>query len=260
MMVINNQEIIKWIQEVSELTQPKKIIYIDGSEEQLEELRAEAVSIGEMIKLNEEKLPGCYLYRSAEDDVAREESKTFICSRNKSDAGYTNNWMDPSGMYEKLNKLFHGCMKDRTMYVIPYSMAIPGSRFAKYGIELTDSLYVVLNMAIMAYIGNCTTEHLNSVGLDFTKGLHSIETLCKEKRYIAHFPEDNTIYSINSGYGGNALLGRKCFALRIASYLGMKEDWLAEHMLIVGIERQDKEIFYIAAAFPSSCGKTNLLC
>ena len=210
-----------------------------------------------MIKLNEKLLPGCYLHRTAVNDVARVEGRTFICTRKKEDAGNINNWMDPKECYTKLTKLYTGSMTGKTMYVIPYSMSIVGSPFAKYGIELTDSIYVVLNMLIMTRVGN---DVLDALGDDtgFIKGLHAKADLDEENRYICHFPEDNTIWSINSGYGGNVLLGKKCFALRIASYLGRKEGWMAEHMLILGIETPEGELKYISAAFPSACGKTNL--
>ena len=227
MALTSNKSVLKWVDEMVALTKPDKVVWIDGSEEQLEALRAEACSTGEMIKLNEEKLPGCYLHRSAVNDVARVEGRTFICTRKEEDAGPTNNWMDPKEAYEKLGKLFDGAMKGRTMYVIPYCMAHVGSPFAKVGIELTDSIYVVLSMAIMTRIGQKVLDFLGDSD-DFVKGLHSKKDLCEEDRYIVHFPEDNTIMSVNSGYGGNVLLGKKCFALRIASYLGKKEGWMAE--------------------------------
>ena len=239
------------------MTQPDKIVWIDGSEAQAEELRKEACSTGELIKLNEELLPNCYLHRTALNDVARVENRTFICTTKQEDAGNINNWMAPAECYAKLTKLFTGSMKGKTMYVIPYSMGIVGSDFAKYGIELTDSIYVVLNMLIMTRVGNNVLEALGG-SPDFIKGLHAKADLDEENRYICHFPEDNTIWSVNSGYGGNVLLGKKCFALRIASYLGRKEGWMAEHMLILGIEFPNGEIKYITAAFPSACGKTNL--
>ena len=252
-----NKHVLSWIDEMAALTQPDKIVWIDGSEEQAEALRAEACSTGEMIKLNQEKLPGCYLHRTAVNDVARVEGRTFICTSKKEDAGNINNWMDPGECYEKLSKLYRGSMKGRTMYVIPYSMGIVGSDFAKYGIELTDSIYVVLNMLIMTRVG---TNVLEALGDDagFIKGLHAKADLDEENRYICHFPEDNTIWSVNSGYGGNVLLGKKCFALRIASFLGRLEGWMAEHMLILGVEYPNGEVKYISAAFPSACGKTNL--
>ncbi len=252
-----NKHVLSWIEEMAALTCPDKIVWIDGSEEQAEALRREACSTGEMIKLNEEKLPGCYLHRTAVNDVARVEDRTFICTTRKEDAGNINNWMAPAEAYEKLGKLFKGAMKGRTMYVIPYSMGIVGSSFSKIGYELTDSIYVVLNMLIMTRVG---TDVIKAHGdsPDFVKGLHAKADLDEKNRYIVHFPEDNTIWSVNSGYGGNVLLGKKCFALRIASWLGRKEGWMAEHMLILGIEKPDGETRYICAAFPSACGKTNL--
>ncbi|MBE6616842.1 MAG: phosphoenolpyruvate carboxykinase (GTP) [Ruminococcaceae bacterium] len=252
-----NKHVMSWVEEMAALTTPDKIVWIDGTEEQAEALRAEACSTGEMIKLNEEKLPGCYLHHTAINDVARVENRTFICTSKKEDAGNINNWMDPKECYEKLGKLYKGSMKGRTMYVIPYSMGIVGSDFAKYGIELTDSIYVVLNMLIMTRVGTNVLEALGE-SADYIKGLHAKADLDEENRYIVHFPEDNTIWSVNSGYGGNVLLGKKCFALRIASYLGRKEGWMAEHMLILGVEYPNGEVKYISAAFPSACGKTNL--
>ena len=252
-----NKYILDWVNDMAAMTQPDKIVWIDGSDEQAEALRAEACSTGEIIKLNEELLPNCYLHRTAVNDVARVEGRTFICTSKKEDAGNINNWMDPKECYAKLTKLYTGSMKGRTMYVIPYSMSIVGSPFAKYGIELTDSIYVVLNMLIMTRVGNDVLEALGD-SADFIKGLHSKAQLDEENRYICHFPEDNTIWSVNSGYGGNVLLGKKCFALRIASYLGRKEGWMAEHMLILGVEYPDGDTKYVCAAFPSACGKTNL--
>ena len=252
-----NKYVLDWINDMAAMTQPDKIVWIDGSEAQAEALRAEACSTGEMIKLNQELLPNCYLHRTAVNDVARVEGRTFICTSKKEDAGNINNWMDPKECYAKLTKLYTGSMKGRTMYVIPYSMSIVGSPFAKYGIELTDSIYVVLNMLIMTRVGTNVLEALGESG-DFIKGLHARADIDEENRYICHFPEDNTIWSVNSGYGGNVLLGKKCFALRIASYLGRKEGWMAEHMLILGVEYPDGDTKYICAAFPSACGKTNL--
>ena len=252
-----NKFVLNWIDEMAAMTCPDKIVWIDGTEEQAEALRAEACSTGEMFKLNEELLPNCYLHRTAVNDVARVEGRTFICTSKKEDAGNINNWMAPAECYAKLSKLYKGSMKGRTMYVIPYSMSIVGSPFAKYGIELTDSIYVVLNMLIMTRVGTNVLEALGESG-DFIKGLHARADIDEENRYICHFPEDNTIWSVNSGYGGNVLLGKKCFALRIASYLGRKEGWMAEHMLILGVEYPDGETKYICAAFPSACGKTNL--
>ena len=253
----NNKYVLDWVNEMAALTTPDKIVWIDGSEEQTDALRKEAVSTGEIIELNQEKLPGCYLHRTSINDVARVEGRTFICTKKKEDVGATNNWMESGECYEKLGKLFRGSMKGRTMYVIPYSMGVVGSDFAKTGIELTDSIYVVLNMLIMTRAGQYVLDNLGNRS-DFIKGLHSKAQLDEENRYICHFPEDNTIWSINSCYGGNVLLGKKCFALRIASYLGRKEGWLAEHMLILGVEYPNGEIHYVSAAFPSACGKTNL--
>ena len=252
-----NRFVNEWIREMAAMTQPARILWIDGSEAPAEELRAEACSTGEMIKLNEELLPGCYLHRSAVNDVARVEGRTFICTPTKEEAGPINNWMDPAECYATLSKIYQGSMKGRTMYVIPYSMGVPGSPFSKIGVELTDSIYVVLSMIIMTRVGSAVMEALGD-SPEFIKGLHAKADLDEEKRYICHFPQDNTIWSVNSGYGGNVLLGKKCFALRIASYLGRKEGWMAEHMLILGIEFPGGEVKYICAAFPSACGKTNL--
>ncbi|MBO5357282.1 MAG: phosphoenolpyruvate carboxykinase (GTP), partial [Clostridia bacterium] len=249
--------ILDWIEEMAEMVNPDKIVWIDGSEEQTQALRDEACSTGELEKLNEEILPNCYLHRTAINDVARVEGRTFICTRTKEDAGNINNWMDPKECYEKLSKLYKNSYKGRTMYVIPYAMGQVGSSFAKYGIELTDSIYVVLNMLIMTRAGKHVAEAMGD-GEGFIKGLHARCDIDEENRYICHFPEDNTIWSVNSGYGGNVLLGKKCFALRIASYLGRKEGWMAEHMLILGVEYPNGDTKYISAAFPSACGKTNL--
>ena len=255
--VTSNKYVNAWIAEMADMVKPSDIILIDGSEEQAEALRKQALASGELIKLNEEKLPNCYLHRTAVNDVARVENRTFICTRKKEDAGNINNWMDPKECYAKLSKLFAGSYKGKPMYVIPYSMSVVGSDFAKYGIELTDSIYVVLNMLIMTRVGLNVLEALGDSD-NFIKGLHACANVDEENRYICHFPEDNTIWSVNSAYGGNVLLGKKCFALRIASYLGRKEGWMAEHMLILGIESPDGDIKYITAAFPSACGKTNL--
>ncbi|MBR6796138.1 MAG: phosphoenolpyruvate carboxykinase (GTP) [Clostridia bacterium] len=252
-----NKKLNAWIQEMAELTQPDKIVLIDGSDEQIEALRAEACATGEMFKLNQEKLPGCYLHRTAVNDVARVEDRTFICTSKEEDAGPNNHWMAPADCYAKLGKLYKNCNRGKTMYVIPYSMGVVGSEFAKNGIELTDSIYVVLNMIIMTRVGTAVLDAMGEDG-DFIKGLHSRANMDENEKYICHFPEDNTIWSINSGYGGNVLLGKKCFALRIASYLGKNEGWMAEHMLILGIETPEGEVKYVAAAFPSACGKTNL--
>ena len=250
-----NKYVLDWIEDMAKLTNPDKIVWITADEEQLEALRGEACSTGELTKLNEELLPNCYLHRTAVNDVARVEARTFICTRKKEDAGNINNWIDPVECYERLTKLYRNSMVGRTMYVIPYAMGQLGSEFAKYGVELTDSIYVVLNMVIMTRAGRNVGKYLDE---SFIKGLHSKATLDPDNRYICHFPEDNTIWSVNSGYGGNVLLGKKCFALRIASYLGRKEGWMAEHMLILGLQSPDGIIKYVAAAFPSACGKTNL--
>ena len=252
-----NKHVLKFVEESAALCKPDQIVWIDGSQSQQDELTAQALKTGELIKLNEELLPGCYLHRTAVNDVARVEHRTFICSRKKEDAGPTNNWMDPKEAYKLLNGIYDGSMKGRTMYVIPFSMGAVGSPFAKIGIELTDSIYVVMNMIIMTRVGKKVLDTLGN-SADFVHGLHARADIDEEKRYICQFPEDNTIMSVNSGYGGNVLLGKKCFALRIASYQGKNEGWMAEHMLILGIENPKGEVRYLAAAFPSACGKTNL--
>ena len=246
-----------WVKKMAALCQPDKIVWIDGSLEQKKKLEEEAVVSGELIRLNTEVLPGCFLHRTAPNDVARTEHLTYICTRRKHDAGPTNNWMPPKRAYAKARSYFKGAMKGRTMYVIPFSMGPVGSQFSKIGVELTDSIYVVLNMLIMTRAGNAVLRQLE-IEDNFIKCLHSKADLDINKRLILHFPEDNTIWSVGSGYGGNVLLGKKCLSLRIASYLGKKEHWLAEHMLIMGIEEPNGHIEYIAAAFPSACGKTNL--
>ena len=256
MALTNNRYITDWVEEQAKLCKPDQIVWIDGSEEQLAEIRAEGFATGELIKLNEELLPGCVYHRSALNDVARVEARTFICCEKQEDAGPTNNWMDPQEMRALLRGIYDGCMRGRTMYVIPYAMGIVGSPFAKYGIELTDSIYVVVSMAIMTRVGTNVYDAIQ--GDDYIKGLHAKAELDEKKRYIVHFPQDNTIMSVNSGYGGNVLLGKKCFALRIASCLGRDEGWLAEHMLILGVENPQGEVRYVCGAFPSACGKTNL--
>ncbi len=253
----NNKSVLAWLDEMKELVTPDEVVWIDGSEEQLESLRKQACETGEMIQLNQEKLPGCYLHRTAINDVARVEGRTFICSRKEEDAGPTNHWMEPQGAYKMLFNIARGSYKGRTMYVIPYSMGPIGSPLAKIGLEVTDSIYVVLNMAIMTRVGQAVLDVLGD-SEDWVKGLHCKCNIEEENRYICHFPEDNYIISVNSGYGGNVLLGKKCFALRIASYLGKNEGWMAEHMLILGIENPQGEVKYVTAAFPSACGKTNL--
>ncbi len=253
----SNKAVNQWVEEMAKLTKPDNIVWLDGSEEEKQRLTKEALSTRELIELDQEKLPGCVYHRTAVNDVARVEHLTFICTSRKEDAGPNNNWMSPREAYDKLGKLFDGSMKGRTMYVIPYIMGPAGSPFSKVGVELTDSIYVVLNMRIMTRMGKIAMDQLGDSG-DFVKGLHSKGELDPEKRFICHFPEDNTIWSIGSGYGGNVLLGKKCFSLRIASYMGKQEGWMAEHMLILGLEDPKGEVSYIAAAFPSACGKTNL--
>lgn len=252
-----NKAVSLWLDEMVKLCKPDEVVLIDGSEEQLEKLRKEAESTKEIIRLNQEKLPGCFLHRTDPNDVARVEDRTFICTTKKEDAGPTNNWMAPDEMKAMLREIYDGSMKGRTMYVIPYSMGAIGSEFSKIGIELTDSIYVVLNMVIMTRVGEAVVKEMGD-SADFIRGLHSKAELDPEKRYIVHFPEENAIWSVNSGYGGNVLLGKKCFALRIASHLGRREGWMAEHMLILGVQNPKGEVKYIAGAFPSACGKTNL--
>ncbi len=247
----------EWIDKMAKMCQPDNIVLIDGSKEQKAALTEEGCQTGEIQMLNQKVLPGCVYHKTAANDVARVEHLTFICTPLKDDAGPTNNWMSPEEGYRKAGEYFKGSMKGRTMYVIPFSMGPVGSSFSKIGVELTDSIYVVLNMLIMTRVGDNVLEALGTAG-DFTKCLHSKAQLDIEKRLILHFPEDNTIWSVNSGYGGNVLLGKKCLALRIASHLARKEMWMAEHMLILGIEEPNGRIEYVAAAFPSACGKTNL--
>ena len=262
-VLTKNPNVIKWVDEMVALTKPDQVIWIDGSKEQLDELTNEVCSLPDgnkdkMYRLNPEKLPGCLYHRTLPNDVARVEDRTFICCREKKDAGPTNNWMDPKEMKAMLTPMYDGVMKGRTMYVIPYSMGPIGSSLAKVGVELTDSIYVVLNMNIMTRMGADAFKNLGDTSNDFVRGLHSKADVDPEKRYIVQFPEENTIWSINSAYGGNVLLGKKCFALRIASYQGKNEGWMAEHMLILGDKKPDGEMRYITAAFPSACGKTNL--
>ena len=256
----NNKKVLQFVEESAAIATPDQIVWIDGSEEQRAALKEEAVRTGELIRLNQEKLPDCYLHRTKPNDVARVEDRTFICCRNEEDAMPHSivKWMDPKKAYDLAYGIAKGKMKGKTMYVIPYSMGVVGSPFSKIGVEVTDSIYVVLNMMIMTRVGKMCFDQLGADG-NFVKGFHCSCDIDPEKRYIMHFPEDNTIISVNSGYGGNVLLGKKCFALRIATYLGKNEGWMAEHMLILGCKRpQDKETKYIAAAFPSACGKTNL--
>lgn len=255
---MTNTHVKQWVEEVAQLTQPDQIYWVDGSLEEKERLENEIIASGDMIRLNQEKWPGCLYHRTAENDVARVENRTFICCEKKEDAGPTNNWADPKEMYAKLGELFKGSMKGRTMYVIPYIMGPAGSPHSKVGVECTDSIYVVLNMRIMTRMGNIAWKQLGDSN-EFVRGLHSKAQVDPENRYIVHFPQDNTIWSINSAYGGNVLLGKKCFALRIASNLARNENWMAEHMLILGVENTETgETKYITGAFPSACGKTNL--
>ena len=251
-----HEGVLAWVEEMAALCQPDQIVWIDGSEAEKERLTQQAVDSGVLIKLNQTKLPGCYLARSNPNDVARVEDCTFICTRTPDAAGPTNNWFAPAAMYEKLYDLCRGAMKGRTMYVVPYLMGIPGSAFAKVGVELTDSIYVVLSMRIMTRMGQVAWDQLGTDG-KYTKGLHTMLDINPERRFIAHFPQDNTIISVGSNYGGNVLLGKKCLALRLGSYLGRIENWMAEHMLILGVESPTGEKTYVAAAFPSACGKTN---
>jgi len=239
------------------MCQPDDIYWCDGSEEQKDNLTSVALKSGDLIALNQEKLPGCYLHRSALNDVARTENLTYVCTEQREDAGPNNNWMAPAESYDKLAKIFSGAMRGRTLYVIPFLMGPASSSFSKVGIQITDSVYVVLNMRLMTRMGQIALDHLGDSD-DFTRCLHSKADLDIERRFICHYPQDNTIWSVGSGYGGNALLAKKCLALRIASKLGQKEGWLAEHMLVVGVENPEGEVHYICGAFPSACGKTNL--
>ena len=253
-----HKELAKWVRECAELCKPDRVIWINGSELEKNRLEKEAFKTGELIQLNQKKLPGCSYHRTAINDVARTENLTYICTKKKRNAGPTNNWMTPEEGYRQAGEIFKNSMRGRTMYVIPFSMGPIGSPFSKIGVELTDSLYVVLNMRNMTRMGKQVLDHLEKTNGEFTKCLHGKAELDVKRRLILHFPEDNTIWSVGSGYGGNVLLGKKCLALRIASALGKKEGWLAEHMLIMGIEDPTGYIGYIAAAFPSACGKTNL--
>jgi len=251
-----NTHLLGWIDEAAKLTKPEKIVWCDGSDEEHKRFTEIALAEGAIEPLNQDKLPGCYYSRSNPNDVARVEHLTFICTPTKDEAGPTNNWLAPDEAYKKMSGLFDGAMKGRTMYVIPYVMGPVGSPMSKVGIELTDSIYVVLNMRIMTRMGKAALEMLGNTN-DFNRGLHSTLDINPDRRMICHFPQDNTIWSVGSGYGGNVLLGKKCLALRIGSYLGKKEGWLAEHMLILGVESPKGETHYVAAAFPSACGKTN---
>jgi phosphoenolpyruvate carboxykinase (GTP) len=256
MIPTNHEGVRNWVTEMAKLCQPDQIHWCDGSEAEKEQLTQQAIDKGILIKLNQKKLPGCYYHRSNPNDVARVEECTFICTRTQDEAGPTNNWRAPEAEYEKLYALCRGAMKGRTMYVVPYLMGPPGSPLTKVGVEITDSIYVVLSMRIMTRMGKVAWDQLGEHGT-FTKGLHSMLDVNPERRFIAHFPQDNTIISVGSNYGGNVLLGKKCLALRLGSYLGRDEGWMAEHMLILGVESPQGEKTFVAAAFPSACGKTN---
>jgi phosphoenolpyruvate carboxykinase (GTP) len=251
-----NHHLMQWVEQTAQLTKPDQVVWCDGSEEERHRLTEEAVAKGILIPLDQHKHPSSYLHRSNPNDVARVEQLTFICTPTREEAGPTNNWMPPGEAYKKLGALFDGSMKGRTMYVVPYVMGPVGSHHSKIGVELTDSIYVVLNMRIMTRMGRPALHMLHDSN-DFNRGLHSTLDIDPERRFICHFPQDNTIWSVGSGYGGNVLLGKKCLALRIGSYLGRNEGWLAEHMLILGVESPEGEMTYVAAAFPSACGKTN---
>ncbi len=252
----SNPALLAWVQEMVNLCEPKEVFWCNGSPEETKALTEQAVSQGVLIRLNQQKLPGCYYHRSNPNDVARVEQSTYICTVDEEQAGPTNNWMAPKQMYQKLRGYCAGAMRGRTMYVIPYLMGPPGSPLAKVGIELTDSIYVALSMGVMTRMGELACQQLGNSD-EFNRGLHCMLDINPERRYIAHFPQDNAIISVGSNYGGNVLLGKKCLALRIGSYLGRQEGWLAEHMLILCIESPAGEKTYVAAAFPSACGKTN---
>ena len=251
-----NSHVRRWVEETAALCAPERIFWCDGSEAEKNALTAEAVAKGILIKLDQARWPGCYYHRSNPNDVARVEQLTFICTPSRQEAGPTNNWAAPAVMYEKLRGLSRGAMEGRTLYVVPYLMGPPGSPLTKVGVEITDSIYVVLNMRIMTRMGNVAYQQLGEYN-DFNRGLHCMLDVNPERRYVCHFPQDNTIISVGSAYGGNVLLGKKCLALRIGSWMGRTEGWFAEHMLILGVESPTGEKTYVAAAFPSACGKTN---
>ena len=256
-MNTTNKELQNWVDQVAQLTSPAEVHWCDGSNQEYQNFIVQMLDSGDLLKLNHETFPNCYLHRSDQTDVARVEHLTFICTSKQKDAGPNNNWMDPDEAHSKLDNLFKDCMSGRTMYIIPYCMGPIDSVFSRCGVEITDSPYVVANMFLMTRMGTTALKRIEAEN-KFVKGIHSIGDLNPEKRFIMHFPEELTIRSIGSGYGGNALLGKKCHALRIASWQALQEKWLAEHMLIVEIENPEGDKFYIAAAFPSACGKTNL--
>jgi phosphoenolpyruvate carboxykinase (GTP) len=253
---VSNPHVRRWIEECVELCKPDHVVYCDGSVEERQRLFEQGVRDGTFIKLNQEKLPGCYLHRSNPNDVARSEHLTFICTPSPDMVGVTNNWMEAKAAYGKLRPMLDGCMRGRTMYVIPFVMGPVGSPLAKVGVQLSDSLYVAVSMGIMTRMGEVAWRQLGGSD-DFTRCLHSLLDVNPERRFVCHFPLDNTIWSVGSGYGGNALLGKKCLALRIASFLGHQQEWMAEHMLLLGATAPDGERTYVAGAFPSACGKTN---
>ncbi len=256
-MPTGNAFVDRWVDEIARLTTPDRVVVCDGSEAERQQLTDECLASGELIQLNQDVLPGCVFHRSASHDVARTEHLTFISTTDREDVGPTNNWMAPDDARAKLTPLFQGAMKGRTMFVVPFLMGPPGSRFSKVGVEITDSRYVVLNMRVMTRVGPVAIDALEGTD-DFTRCLHSLGDLSPDRRFIVHFPEDNTVWSVGSGYGGNALLGKKCMALRLASWMARREGWLAEHMLILGIETPEGRTHYVTGAFPSACGKTNL--
>jgi len=251
-----NEHVRWWVEQCVEMCQPQKVVWLDGSPEERKKLLEEGVKSGVFIKLNQEKVPGGYLHRSNPNDVARSEQNTYICTSSEDMAGATNNWMEDKKAYARLRELFTGCMRGRVMYVVPFVMGPIGSPLAKVGVELTDSIYVAVSMGVMTRMGNVAWKQLGA-SEEFTRCLHSVGDVNPERRYICHFPFDNTIWSFGSGYGGNAMLGKKCLALRIASFLGKQQGWMAEHMLLMGATSPMGEKTYVAAAFPSSCGKTN---
>src|SRR5215475_3525578 len=243
----------QWVNDAAKMTRPQKVVWCDGSEAEYDGLIERMLDDGTLIRLNQEAYPGCYLHRSHPSDVARTEHLTYICSQERDDAGPTNNWMPPQEARGNVGKLFDGSMQGRTMYVVPYIMGPVESPYSKVGVEITDSPYVAANMRIMTRMGRVALDRINEGATDWVPGLHSLGDLSPDRRFIAHFPEKRTIWSVGSGYGGNALLGKKCYALRIASTMGRDQGWLAEHMLILGLESPEGKKIYVGAAFPSAC-------